>query len=182
LRSLRASGPAPDPAAPFGACGRDMGAHDRGVEHLNQVGRLAHGRESIKEGLEHPGLAQAPEARPNRVPVPELCRERAPGDVVDAEIVQRFEKQAVIPAFVAPPRATGSEYLNHPLPVLVRHPRQHGRPPHPTSQEAEIQSEGNQLSNLLNPIRPHGLESSDSASRSLRILVTSILRSVLSAR
>src|SRR5438067_342361 len=29
----------------------------------------------------------------------------------------------------APARAHGPKHLNHHLPVLVRHPRQHGRPP-----------------------------------------------------
>src|SRR4051812_30054927 len=50
---------------PFGACGRDVGPHDGGVEHLNQVGRLAHRREGVEEGLEHARLAQAPEALPH---------------------------------------------------------------------------------------------------------------------
>src|SRR5215210_7802868 len=53
----------------------------------------------------------------------------APGDVVDTEVVQRFEKPPVVPAFVAPARAAGLKHLNHSLPVLVRHTRQHGRPP-----------------------------------------------------
>jgi hypothetical protein len=50
---------------PFGACGRDVSPHDGGVEHLNQVGRLAHRREGVEEGFEHPGLAQAPKALPH---------------------------------------------------------------------------------------------------------------------
>src|SRR5215204_5447914 len=50
---------------PFGACGRDVSPHDGGVEHLNQVGRLAHRREGVEDGFEHPGLAQAPKALPH---------------------------------------------------------------------------------------------------------------------
>src|SRR4051795_13063948 len=106
-----------------------MRPHHGGVEHLNQVGRLAHRGEGVEEGLEHASLAQAPESLPNRVPVAELGGERPPGYVMDAEVVQRFEEPAVIPAFVAPARAQRPEHLNHSVPVLVCHPRQHGRPP-----------------------------------------------------
>src|SRR3712207_6167734 len=84
-RSPRASGPALDRVAPFGTCGRDVGAHHGGVEHLNQVRRAAQTCERIEERLEHARPAQAPEALPDRVPVPELCRERPPGDVVERE-------------------------------------------------------------------------------------------------
>jgi hypothetical protein len=35
-----------------------MRPHHGGVEHLNQVGRLAHGRERVEEGLEHASLAR----------------------------------------------------------------------------------------------------------------------------
>src|SRR3982751_5925463 len=50
---------------PFGPSGRDVRPNDGGVEHLDQVGRLAHGREGVEEGLEHPGLAQPPKALPH---------------------------------------------------------------------------------------------------------------------
>src|SRR5215210_8224314 len=50
---------------PFGACRRDVGAHHRGVEHLNQVRGAAGCSEGVEEGLEHARLAQAPEALPN---------------------------------------------------------------------------------------------------------------------
>jgi hypothetical protein len=99
-----------------------MGAHDRGVEHLNQMGGAAQACERIQGGLEHPGLAQAPEALPDRVPVPECGRQSAPGDVVDCEIVQRLEEPAVIPALSAPPRAAGAEHLKHRRPILICHP------------------------------------------------------------
>src|SRR3954466_5078462 len=77
---------------PFGACGRDVGPHDGGVEHLNQVGRLAHRRAGVEEGLEHAGLAQAPEALPHGIPVPARGRQGAPRDVVDGEGMHRFEE------------------------------------------------------------------------------------------
>src|SRR5215218_7310865 len=50
---------------PFSPCGRDVRPHDGGVEHLNQVGRLAHRREGVEEGFEPPGLAPAPKALPH---------------------------------------------------------------------------------------------------------------------
>src|SRR3954452_5781503 len=112
---------------PFGACGRDVSPHDGRVEHLNQVGRLAHRREGVEEGLEHPGLAQAPEALPHGIPVPALGRQGAPRDVVDGEVMHRFEEDPVVPALVAPPRAAGPEDLQHRRPILLCHPRQHGR-------------------------------------------------------
>src|SRR3712207_7554369 len=58
-------------------------------------------------------LAQPPEALPDRVPVAERHRQSAPGDVVDAEVVQRFEEGAVVPALVAPPRAHGPRSEEH---------------------------------------------------------------------
>src|SRR3954452_22844653 len=112
---------------PFRACGRDASPHDGGVEHLNQVGRLAHRREGVEEGLEHPGLAQAPEALPHGIPVPARGWQGAPCDVVDGEVVQRLEEDPVVPALVAPPGAAGPEDLQHRRPILLCHPRQHGR-------------------------------------------------------
>src|SRR3954452_2124029 len=74
-------------------------------------------------------LAEPPEALPDGIPVSECLGQSAPGDIVDTEVVQRFEEPAVVPALVAPPGAHRPEHLNHSLPVRVRHPRQHGRPP-----------------------------------------------------
>jgi hypothetical protein len=64
-----------------------MRPNNRGVEHLNQVRRAAHACERIEKGLKHAGSAQAPEALPDRVPVPERLGQSAPGDVVDREVV-----------------------------------------------------------------------------------------------
>jgi hypothetical protein len=63
-----------------------MGPNDGGVEHLDQVGRLAHRGERVEEGFEHARPAQAPEALPDGIPVPERLGQSAPGDVVDAEV------------------------------------------------------------------------------------------------
>jgi hypothetical protein len=119
-----------------------MGAHHRGVEHLNQVRGAAGCSEGVEEGFEHARLAQAPEALPDRVPVPKCGGQGPPGDVMDRKVVQRFEERAVIPALVAPPRAHRSEHLNHDLPILIRHPRQHGRPPQTGQPEIKNQAIG----------------------------------------
>src|SRR3712207_5065168 len=104
-----------------------MCPNDGGVKHLDQVGRLARGGECVEKGLEHASPAQAPKALPDRVPVAELGRECSPCDVVDAEVVQRLQEPTVVSTFVAPARAHSPKHLNPPPPVLIRHPRQHGR-------------------------------------------------------
>src|SRR3954454_8489745 len=41
--------------------------------------------------------------------------------------MHRFEEDPVVPALGAPPGAAGPEYLQHRRPILICHPRQHGR-------------------------------------------------------
>src|SRR4051794_2906042 len=41
--------------------------------------------------------------------------------------MHRFEEETVVPALGAPPGAAGPEYLQHRRPILLCHPRQHGR-------------------------------------------------------
>src|SRR4051812_50143471 len=41
--------------------------------------------------------------------------------------MHRFEEDPVVPALGAPPGAAGPEYLQHRRPILLCHPRQHGR-------------------------------------------------------
>src|SRR3954469_1412657 len=41
--------------------------------------------------------------------------------------MHRFEEETVVPALGAPPGAAGPEYLQHRRPILICHPRQHGR-------------------------------------------------------
>src|SRR5450755_1974550 len=91
----------PDRFAPFCAGRRDMGSHHGGVEHLNEMRRLGHCRERIKEGLECPGSAESPEPFPHTVPMPKLGRKRTPSDVVNQEIMQGFEKSPIILSVVA---------------------------------------------------------------------------------
>ena len=98
---------APGPPAPYGAGRRDMGAHDGGIEHLHQMSAVAQVGQSVEKRLEHAGAGQPPEALPHAVPVAELGRQRPPGDVVHREIVQRFQKLAVVAALVAAARQAG---------------------------------------------------------------------------
>src|SRR3954470_15015014 len=100
--------------------------HSR-VEHLDQVGRGTQLRQRLEEGLNGAALAQSPEPLPDRVPVPKLGWQRPPGHVLQREIVQRFEKLAVVTSFGTPSRANRPKNVQSDRPILFRHPRQHGR-------------------------------------------------------
>ena len=83
--------------------------------------RLAHRRQRIEEGFEGPGSAQSPEPLPHAVPMPEFLRKRPPGDVMNHEIVQGFEKLPVIAALVTAARARGRKHLQKKYcPILIR--------------------------------------------------------------
>src|ERR1700736_1321189 len=82
-----------------------MRAHDGRVEHLHQMGAPAQTCQSVEEGFEYPRSAQAPEALPDAVPVPELGGQRPPSDVVMGKIMQRLQELSIIPALVATTRA-----------------------------------------------------------------------------
>src|SRR5262245_37492848 len=84
-KSHRGSGRALDHAAPFCPRRRDVGAHHRGIEHLDEVSSFAHGGERFEECFEDARLAQPPDPFPNAVPVAELGGKRPPSDVVDRE-------------------------------------------------------------------------------------------------
>ena len=100
-----------------------MRPNDGGVEHLNQERGAAGCSKRVEEGFEHAHLAEAPEALPNGIPVPECLGQSAPGDVVDGEGVQCFEEETVGAALRAPPRAAGAERLQHRRLILLWHPR-----------------------------------------------------------
>src|SRR3954449_13105678 len=90
------------------------------VEHLNQMRRRAHLRQGLEERIEYAGPAQPPEALPDTVPVAELRRQRAPGNIVDREVVQRFQELAVVPSLIASPRAGSSEDPQYHRPVPLQ--------------------------------------------------------------
>ena len=60
--------------------------------------------------------------------MPELLRQCPPGDVVNREVMQRFEKETVILGLRAARRQAGSEHLQRQLPIRVIHLRGHRRP------------------------------------------------------
>ena len=86
-------------------------------------------RQRLEERLEHAAPAQPREPLPDAVPIAELGRERTPGDVVDREVVHRGEKALVVTSLIAATRQATPEHLEHHCPVLLIHPRQHGRSP-----------------------------------------------------
>ena len=93
---------APVFAAPFCARRRDMGSHHCAVEHLDDMGCLTRLGQKLKEGFEDTSAAEAPEALPDTVPVAEFHRQGAPGDAVQREIMQCFQKLAIVPSRFSP--------------------------------------------------------------------------------
>src|SRR4051794_34961232 len=83
LKTRRANGRVPGPSAPFCAGRRDMGAHDRRIDHLNQVRGAARLGQERQHRLENTPLAQSPEPLPDAVPLAELSRQGAPSDIVN---------------------------------------------------------------------------------------------------
>jgi hypothetical protein len=98
-----------------------MRAHDGGVEHLKEMGRGAHRRERVEEGLEDAGLAQAVEALPHAIPSTEAIRQRAPANVLDGEEMQRLEKAAVVLGFPSATGQTGPEHRKRVRPIVLIH-------------------------------------------------------------
>jgi hypothetical protein len=82
-----------------------MGAHDRRIDHLDEVSGAAHSRQKGEHRLENAPLAQPPKPLPDAVPIAKLRRQRSPGDVVNREKMQRLQKLAIVPPLVAPARA-----------------------------------------------------------------------------
>src|ERR1700737_4582094 len=116
-----------------------MRAHDGRVEHLHQVGAPAQPCQSVEEGFEYPRSAQAPEALPDAVPVPELGGQRPPSDVVMGKIMQRLQELSIIPALVATTRARGFKHLQRHVPIRFGHTRQQCRLPYrPTPYESRL--------------------------------------------
>src|SRR3954452_11753900 len=81
--------------------------------------------ERLEHGVEHPRPTEPPEALPDGVSIPELGRQSPPSDVVNGEIMKRFQKLAVVPALVAPARQHRPEHHQDHIPIFLAHPRQH---------------------------------------------------------
>src|ERR1700704_4955677 len=121
--------PSACPSCPLCAGRRDMGAHDRRIDHLNEVSGAAHPRQNGEHGLEYAPLAQPPKPLPDAVPSAKLRWQGSPGDVVNRKIMQRFQELAIIAPLLPAARARRPKRLNHDLPIGIRHPGPNDRLP-----------------------------------------------------
>jgi hypothetical protein len=81
--------------------------------------RGAHRGERIEERLEHAGLAQAIEALPHAVPMPEAFRQSAPAHVLDGEEMQRFEEAAIVLGFPPTTPQAGAKHRKRVRPIVL---------------------------------------------------------------
>ena len=105
---------------------RHMRAHDRRVEHLDQVRGRTHRGKRVEEGFEDASLAQSVEAFPYAVPGTKAFRQGAPSNVLDREEMERLKEAPVVvaPSVLAGEgrRETPSAYTpNLPHPSLGLH-------------------------------------------------------------
>ena len=107
-----------------------MRAHDRRVEHLDEMSGRTHRGERVEEGFENAALAQAIEALPHAVPETEALRQSAPANVLDGEEMERLEEAPVILGLPSPSREAGAKHRKRMRPILLIHLRRHAlRPP-----------------------------------------------------
>ena len=134
-----------------------MGAHDCGIDHLNQVCGAAHLGQERQHRLENTPLAQPPEPLPDAVPLTELSRQSAPSDIVNREIMQRFQEFAIVPTAPATARACRPERFDNDLPLGIGHLSQQDRllPANRLSITDPVRCNAPYF--LFTPSRPHGL-------------------------
>ncbi len=171
--------PSACPSCPLCARGGDVSAHDRRVEHLDEMGGSTHRRERVEERLEHAGLAQAIEPLPYAVPMTEPLRQRAPSHVLDREEMQRLQEQSVVLGFASSARKAGPKHGEHMRPVFFIHPRRHDvRPPNRSEvyESHQIQAGNRENSTALNSstrpnfcLRPANVENSSERSRTPKL-------------
>jgi len=89
-----------------------VSANDRGIEHLDEMGRRAHCRERIEESFEDTGLAQPIEPFPDRIPVPEALRQCTPAHILHREEVHRLQEQPVVRSLASAPRQAGRNTIS----------------------------------------------------------------------
>jgi len=106
-----------------------MRPHNGAVEHLHQVRGLAGFGQQLEERLEHAGPTEPPEPLLHAVPVAILPRQGAPRQIVDRNKVGRFEELAVIMAWLSAAGLHRVKHFQHDPPIVLCHPRQHGRFP-----------------------------------------------------
>jgi hypothetical protein len=129
LRNRRASGRAPDDAAPFCPGGRDVGACCRAVKELDQIRRPAAFGQQLEECLEDTRPAEPPEPLPYAIPFAKFTGQSPPGDVVNCEVVKRFQKFTIVTPRLSPARLRRIKHFQHDRPIALRHSRQHVRLP-----------------------------------------------------
>src|SRR3954451_14260550 len=122
-----------------------MGAHDCGIDHLNEVRGAARLGEERQHCLEHAPLAQPPKSLPYAVPIAKLARQGPPGDVVNREIMQRFQEFTVISAAPATARACRPECFDDNHPLGIGHLCQHDRLLHAGPSESLMPPDVNSL-------------------------------------
>jgi hypothetical protein len=122
-----------------------MRAHDRRVEHLDEMRGRTHRGERVEEGFEDASLAQSVEAFPYAVARTEAFRQGAPPNILDREEVERFEETAIVAGLPPASWKAGAKPCERERPILLAHFCRHDgftsgmQKSHPTQ------------------IRPHGL-------------------------
>src|SRR3954471_24719030 len=79
------------PLCPLCAGNRDIRAHDRRTDHLNEMSGAAGLGQERQHRLENPPLAQPPKPLPHTIPLAKLCRQSPPSDIVNREVMQRLQ-------------------------------------------------------------------------------------------
>ena len=93
-----------------------MRAHDRRVEHLDEMRGRTHRGERVKEGFEN-----AVEAFPHAVPRTEAIWQGASPNVLDCEEMERFKEAPVILGLPSPSREAGAKHRKRVRPIVLIH-------------------------------------------------------------
>src|ERR1700722_9381168 len=122
--------PSACPSCPLCSGGRHMRAHDRRVEHLDQVRGRTHRGKRVEEGFEDASLAQSVEAFPYAVPGTKAFRQGAPSNVLDREEMERLKEAPIIVALPSSPGKAGAKHRQRVRPIFLIHLCRHApRPP-----------------------------------------------------
>src|SRR6185437_176200 len=111
-----------------------------------------------------------PKPLPDPVPLAKLSRQGAPGDIVNCEIMQRFQEFAVVPTAPAKARACRPECFDNDLPLGIRHLCQHDRllPANPVPTTDAVRCNAPYF--LFTPFRPHGLIGPSTTAEVFRVI------------